>query len=151
MLETATGKTVTRSRQHFIKFDLPESYRQLIAVGIRHDFSMGYAGVNGFRAGTSNAFLWYDLPAEVVSGLWVHPFAFMDATARFYNKSSIEETYREWERLYYSVLKVKGTFSVIWHNYILSDYREHKGWLALYERCLRLATDSNITQVNGRY
>jgi len=139
LLQGITGKAVEKSRQHFIKFDLPATYRKLEAAGIREEYSMGYAGMNGFRAGTSNSFLWYDLSAEKVSGLRVHPFVFMDATARFYNKSSLKETFREWERLYYSVLKVKGSFSVIWHNYILSDYREYKGWWELYKQCLDLA------------
>jgi len=150
LLQAITGRVITRSRQHFIKFELPNTYRRLMAAGITDDYSMGYAGINGFRAGTSNSFLWYDLDADEISKLRVHPFAFMDATSRFYNKSSLKEAFREWERLYHAVRKVNGTFSVIWHNYILSNYREYKGWRTLYRQCLDLVTEVGNPQESGQ-
>ncbi len=105
LLALSSNRPVTQSRQHYIKFTLPDTYRILVRAGITDDYSMGYASANGFRAGTSNAFYWYDLKGETVSSLRVHPFAFMDATSKFYSGSSPEEAFREFERLFYAVKK----------------------------------------------
>lgn len=135
ILSDAVQKPVTRSRQHFIKFSLPQTYRDLISVGIKEDYSMGYAGLNGFRAGTSHSFLWYDLSKEEITSLRVHPFAFMDATSVFYLKQDPEEVAREWKRLYQQVKSVEGNFISIWHNFILhkgsSEIRIYKDLLEL--------------------
>ncbi|PSK94161.1 polysaccharide deacetylase family protein [Taibaiella chishuiensis] len=131
------GQAVSRSRQHYIKFSLPHTYRNLLRAGITDDYSMGYASVNGFRAGTANAFAWYDLEADAVTTLQVHPFAFMDATSKFYARNNTEETFLEFERLYLAVKKTGGTFFSIWHNYILGTDAAFAGWPALYERVLQ--------------
>lgn len=120
---------VTKSRQHFIKFSLPETYRRLIEQGITDDYSMGYATHNGFRAGTSQPFYWYDLNQEQATLLTVHPFAFMDATSKFYWKKNAKETFREWQKLFLKVQAVEGTFISIWHNFILSRGSD---WLEMY-------------------
>jgi hypothetical protein len=96
-------KPVTRSRQHFIKFSLPETYQHLITAGIEEDYSMGYAALNGFRASTSLPFLWYDLSIEETTQLRIHPFAFMDATSVFYLNHNPEELMKEWKRIYHLI------------------------------------------------
>jgi len=58
---------ITQSRQHYIRFNLPEGYQRLIAAGITDDYSMGYGSVNGFRASVASSFYWYDLEKEVLS------------------------------------------------------------------------------------
>jgi len=138
ILKETTLKPVTQSRQHYIKFTLPETYETLIAQGVSDDYSMGYASDNGFRAGTSNSFLWYNLKGENVTSLRVHPFAFMEATNKFYLKQSPEAAWQEWERLWYSVKNVNGTFISIWHNYILGTDKAAKGWRELYIKALDL-------------
>ncbi|HZI68692.1 MAG TPA: hypothetical protein VFD44_03230, partial [Hanamia sp.] len=40
-LESISGKMVTKSRQHYLKFQLPETYDFLISNGITEDYSMG--------------------------------------------------------------------------------------------------------------
>jgi hypothetical protein len=137
ILEQAGGKPVTKSRQHYIKFTLPDTYEILIDCGIQDDYSMGYASCNGFRAGTSNSFLWYNLNWEKETALRIHPFAFMEATSKFYGRQNPEEAFKEWERLCHSVKQVNGTFISIWHNYVLGTHRESKGWREFYLKTLQ--------------
>lgn len=136
LLSSCIKQEIVHSRQHYIKFSLPKTYERLITAGIQHDYSMGYATLNGFRAGTSNDFLWYDLKEEMVTHLRIHPFVFMDATSIFYAKHTTAEAWMEWERLWHAVKKVDGTFISIWHNYILGTDKAYKGWPALYLKCL---------------
>ena len=53
-LEAIVNREVIRSRQHFLRLDLPTTYRRLIDLGILQDYTMGYASQVGFRAGTSS-------------------------------------------------------------------------------------------------
>lgn len=138
-LSNIIKRPVSKSRQHFIKFTLPETYRNLIESGIKEDYSMGYALKNGFRASTSNSFLWYDLPVEKTSDLRIHPFAFMDASSKFHLKLSTDETFKEWTQIYRKIKEVDGTLISIWHNYILSNRGDEKSWLPLYEKVLKTA------------
>jgi len=138
VLSSAIEKPVLKSRQHFIKFTLPESYQKLIKLGIEHDYSMGYASRNGFRASTSHSFLWYDLSQEKTTDLRVHPFAFMDATSKFYLKQSQEQTFQEWLHLYHKIKQVNGVFISIWHNYILSNKQDKASWMGVYEKVLKV-------------
>ena len=137
ILSDCTRQKVEIARQHYIKFNLPDSYENLIAAGIKQDYSMGYATINGFRAGTCNDFLWYNLKTEAVTDLRIYPFAFMDATSKFYSKHTTEEAWREWERLWHAVKKVEGNFISIGHNYILGTDSAYKGWRELYLKCLQ--------------
>jgi len=139
ILTAHTGQEVTRSRQHYIKLTLPHTYQRLIAAGITHDYSMGYASDNGFRAGTSRSFPWYNLPAEEATGLRIHPFVYMDATSRFYHRHKPAEAWLEWERLWHAVKRTSGTFTGIWHNHLLGAGRQSRGWRALYQKMLAYA------------
>jgi hypothetical protein len=137
LLSSILHQQTTKSRQHFIKFTLPETYQKLIRMGIREDYSMGYASSNGFRAGTSCSFLWYDLKREEKANLRIYPFAFMDATSRYYLKQSPNEALQEWKKLFLKIQTVRGNFISIWHNYILSRESE---WIKIYEQGLDFAT-----------
>lgn len=139
LLAQASGQKVSRSRQHYIRFTLPGTYRRLIDAGITEDYSMGYASVNGFRAGTSQSFPWYDLEAERETGLRIHPFVFMEATAKFYNRQGPDAAWQEWERLWHAVRQTGGTFTSIWHNHLLGTDADGRDWRALYLKMLAYA------------
>lgn len=136
LLQQTSGQRITKSRQHFIKFSLPETYRQLIRAGIDEDYSMGYATDNGFRAGTSNSFLWYDIQQDTVTNLRVFPFVFMEATSLFYKKQTHSEVLQEWERLLFSVKQNNGMFISIFHNYTLGTSVEYQAWYDVYRKML---------------
>jgi len=131
-LEDITGEPVINSRQHFLRMTLPVTYERLIQQGITHDFSMGYAGMNGFRASVSRTFRWYHLGQEKITGLHVQPFCFMDATAYYYQKLSPGEGYAELTRLHDITRKVNGTMMTIWHNDFLGTGGLLEEWRKTY-------------------
>ncbi len=77
-LESIIEKEVTKSRFHYIRLRLPESYQNLIKANIKEDWTMGYPDTNGFRAGTTRRFRWYDLSRESQSSLLIVPFHTID-------------------------------------------------------------------------
>ncbi|MDR1876571.1 MAG: polysaccharide deacetylase family protein [Flavobacteriaceae bacterium] len=135
-LEKLLDKKITRSRQHFIKIKLPETYTNLINLDIKEDFSMGFQDHIGFRAGTCTPFYWFDLTQNKVTHLKIYPFCVMDVTLKNYMKLSVEEAKDKITELVRSVKKVQGTFISIFHNDSISDYGEWKGWKQVYEKLI---------------
>jgi hypothetical protein len=130
---------VTKSRQHFLKIKLPDTYRELINLDITDDYTMGFANELGFRAGTSFSFNFYDLDNETETPLNIHPFAVMDATLNLYLHLKPEEAIVRVKKIIDEVKKVNGTFIGLWHNETLSDWDIWKGWKIVYEEMIKYA------------
>ncbi|HTM93126.1 MAG TPA: polysaccharide deacetylase family protein, partial [Flavisolibacter sp.] len=133
-LEQISNQTITSSRQHYIRFELPSTYRKLLALGITNDYSMGYGSINGFRASIATPFYWYDLKNEEKTQLLIHPFCFMDANSYYEQKLSPEAALEELMRYYDVVKSVNGTMITIWHNNFLGTADEFTGWKEAYEK-----------------
>ncbi|HTQ27262.1 MAG TPA: polysaccharide deacetylase family protein [Puia sp.] len=131
------GKKVVYSRQHFIRFTLPETYRQLSRMGIEKEFSMGYGTINGFRASVASSFHWYDLEREEKTGLMLFPFCFMDANAFYEQKLAAREAFHELMNYYHAIKKVNGMMVTIWHNQFLAGDPQFTGWKEVYEVFLK--------------
>ena len=136
-LESASGKKITRSRQHYIRFTLPHTFRRLIAAGINDDYSMGYGSINGFRASVASSFYWYDLKKEEQTNLLLHPFCYMEANSFFEQKYLPQRAYEEMMHYYNAVKAVNGTMITIWHNSFLGNFRSFAGWKEVYEEFIR--------------
>ena len=138
-LEGIVNREVIRSRQHFLRLDLPSTYRNLIDLGIREDYTMGYASQVGFRAGTSLPFYFYDLDMEMQTQLLVHPFAVMDGTLNEYLGLPVDDAQYLVKELIDRVKAVDGVFMSLWHNETLSDNRHWNEWKQVYEFTLEEA------------
>lgn len=134
LLEEITGNTIQKSRQHYLRFNLPGTYRQLIDAGIKDEYSMGYGSVNGFRASYANSFFWYDIGREEKTNLIVHPFCYMDSNAIFHQKLTAQESFEELMYFYNTCKNVNGTFISVIHNHLMSD--NDLAWRNAYEQFL---------------
>jgi hypothetical protein len=139
-LEDITNMPVQRTRQHYLRFNLPETYQILIDLEIEEDYSMGYASHVGFRASTCTPFYFYDLDFEIQTPLKIFPFALMDTTLNDYMKLTPKQSLGKIKELKEAVKAVNGTFITLFHNESLSDYLRWKGWKRLYESMLKIAT-----------
>ena len=140
-LESITGSSIVRSRQHFLRFQLPKSYRDLIDVGIRNDYSMGFAENVGFRSGTARAHNWFDLERNEVTELTLHPFAYMDGTLLEYMSLTPEESKRRIQKLYAEIQNFGGDFIFLWHNETIGEYGKWKGWSQVLDFTLNLKNE----------
>ena len=126
------------SRQHYIRFNLPEGYQKLIDVGITDDYSMGYGSINGFRASVASSFFWYDLQNEQQTNLRIHPFCFMEANSFYEQHFTAAQAYKELVQYYKECKAVNGTLITIWHNNFLGTAKEFEGWKEVYEKFIQL-------------
>lgn len=132
-LEKSSGKKISRSRQHYIRFTTPQTFRELIRAGIDEDFSMGYGSINGFRASVSSPYYWYDLEKEEKTSLLLHPFCYMEANSFFEQKYSPQEALEEMRHYYRVIKEVNGQMITIWHNTFLGEVNLFKGWREVYQ------------------
>jgi len=134
-------KRVTHSRQHFIKLSFPETYRNLIKVGIRKDYSMGYPNYPGFRACIAEPFPFYDLENEESTKLMIIPFQVMDGQYYDYKKMEVGAATEQILEMMEEVKKVSGLFVFIWHDKSFSPWPEYKGWKTAFETIVKTAAE----------
>jgi len=135
-LEDIMQKPVTKSRQHFLKLKMPQTYQQLQKVGISDDYTMGFASLVGFRAGICTAFHFFDLSRNQRTEQMIHPFQVMDVTLKNYLKMDPEQAWQHIEKLMHEVKNVNGTFISLWHNESLKDSGQWLGWRKVFEQIL---------------
>lgn len=138
-LEEITNMPIIRSRQHYLRFSLPDTYQHLIDLEITEDYSMGYAKSVGFRASTCTPFYFYDLDFEIQTPLKIFPFALMDTTLNDYMKLTPKQSLGKIRDLRNEVRAVNGTFITLFHNESLSNYLRWKGWSRLYDLMVKIA------------
>ena len=65
ILEDIVKSEIYQNRQHFLRFQVPKTWSILNELGVKEDYSLGYAEKPGFRAGTSIPFKAFDLKKSV--------------------------------------------------------------------------------------
>lgn len=136
-LESTIRREITKSRQHYLRFFLPSTFRHLAELGITDEYSMGYAQQPGFRAGICTPYPFYDLEVEAQTDLLIHPFAFMETTLIDYLRYTPQQAETVIYSLIDEVYKVGGHLITVWHNRTFSEYKpEWKGWNQLHVNML---------------
>ena len=133
-----TGHNPERARQHWLLLRMPETYQAYENVGIKYDYTMGYADEPGFRAGIARPFLFYDLTREKTTGLTVVPFQLMDGTLRQYMHLLPEAAMGVIRNIIEATRNAGGFFVSIWHNTSLTETNGWEGWKKVFEETLAL-------------
>lgn len=136
-LENILKRTIDTSRQHYIKLRLPETYQNLIRLGIKEDFSMGYTNTCGYRAGTSTPFLFFDLSQNTATKLKIIPFAFMDTTLKVKMKKSSSEIIPYIEKITKPLKETGGILTFIFHNESIGSRGIWRNWGSMYEKVIQ--------------
>ena len=143
-LSQCLHRQITHSRQHFLRLNFPETYRNLIHCGITDDYSMGFADQPGFRAGTCNSFPFYDLDLDTATSLLIHPFAFMDGTLKDYLKIPKDQVVDFVKPYIEEVKRYSGTLITLWHNETHGGSGRWEGWPEIYETIVKMGASSSI-------
>lgn len=117
-LELAYGATIQHNRNHFLSSREPEDMEQLEKVGIKDDYTMGFADVAGFRLGTSLPVRYINCATRHLTSLKLHPLIIMEGTLndpRYMNLTA-DEAEKYCKRLIQNVRQVNGELTLLWHN-----------------------------------
>jgi hypothetical protein len=137
-LANITHRDINFSRQHFSMLKFPDTYANLLELGITDDFSMGYSTFNGFRASICHPFYWYDLDDEIETGLKIHPFCLSETTLRYKDKVTPETAAQVAKPIIDTVKKYNGELISIFHNDTMGDSETWVGWKHVYEDLIKL-------------
>lgn len=133
LFQEILGFKPSSSRQHFLKLKFPETPRNLLAMDIKEDYSLGYSEALGFRASTAYPFCFFDLPANEKSSLVMFSSIAMDVTLRNYLKLTPSQAARKIHELKAKVQTSGGVFVSIWHNSSFDKMEGWDDWLEVYE------------------
>ena len=136
-LEKVLGRKTESSRQHFLRFRFPETFRQLQTADIHDDYSVLYSNQYGFRAGTSIPFPFYDVERDQETSLIIHPSAVMDMTLLRDFSMSPQQAFEKIKELAEKVKAVNGDFITLFHNSSLAETNEWKGWRDMYTEMIK--------------
>lgn len=131
------GRPPTAARQHYLRMEPGTTRRHLLALGIAEDHTEGHAVCTGFRGGFTRPRQWYDLQAEALTPLMLHPFAAMDATLSRYQRMDPSTVTAHLSELADGVRPLGGTLRLLWHNESLAPEGEWAGWGRVYPNVLQ--------------
>ena len=134
-LDGVLGLKTYGGRQHYLRFQVPNTWRHWEQVGLAYDSTMTYADHEGFRCGTCHPFRPFDLEQNREMNLWERPLIVMDQTLRRYRAMTPEQGEQRILELAQRCKQVGGTFSLLWHNSSLGGV--WRPWAIVYERVLR--------------
>jgi hypothetical protein len=132
-LEKVSGGKIAESRQHFLRFSLPDTYQELDSLGIEKDYSLGFHDEVGFRSGTAFSHSFYDLLRDTALSIEIVPLTAMDSAMKNYLKLSTEEAIEVMEEILLHMKKSGGSFTTVWHNHSLSERDDWNGWRSVFE------------------
>lgn len=136
-LEQVVNKKISKSRQHFLKIKIPDTYQNLIKCGIEEDYSLGYASHSGFRAGICHPFHFFDLTANQETNLTIYPLCLMDRSLISYMKLTSDESSFKIKELMEKVRKYNGIFISLWHNETIAFSDDGRNWRNIFEQIIR--------------
>ncbi|MEP6792831.1 MAG: polysaccharide deacetylase family protein, partial [Saprospiraceae bacterium] len=88
-ISKSSGLQISSSRQHYLRFEVPDTWRCLSEAGIKTDSTLGYAAEPGFRCGTSKPFPVFDIHERKELPLIERPLLIMDVSFKMYKKYSV--------------------------------------------------------------
>lgn len=114
-LEEKGQVKIQYSRQHFLKVDFPDTFRNLIAAGITDDYSLGFYDRIGFRNGMAIPFPFFDVKDNKITPLMLHPLLMMDSAA--VQEFGMNEKYqKDITELIQEVKTIGGEMIALWHS-----------------------------------
>lgn len=125
-LENVTEHSITKGRQHFLRFDIKTTPKLWQNAGISDDYTLGFAEREGFRCGTCHPYPLYDLQNDVPLNVTEHPLIAMDGTFFQYQSLEPAAALQKIKQLQATCEAAEGDFILLWHNTFV--WREFAPW-----------------------
>jgi len=126
---------ISSGRQHFLRFDVPLTWRIWDENNLQSDSTLGFSNDAGFRCGVCKPYKVFDIYERTTLNLLETPLIWMD-TAMRNNRFTPNEQIAIFNKVFFAVQKYKGTFAILIHNNSLQF---------VPEQLKNIATFSNIT------
>ncbi|MBN2893866.1 MAG: polysaccharide deacetylase family protein [Bacteroidales bacterium] len=116
-----SGIEVKKGRQHYLRFQIPETWQMWDNLGMKYDSTIGYTNDSGFRAGICHEYPVFDVKSRKKLDLIELPLIFMEtASQKKYPKK--EDFLNNLTELKNTVKRYNGQFVFLWHNSNVNSY-----------------------------
>lgn len=144
-IEKVLCKKVIGYRNHYLMFNVPDTWSLLTKAGFKYDTTFGYINVLGFRNGMCNPFHPFDIDNNQEIDIIEIPLNIMDGALFSYD---IRTAWDFTKNLIDHVEKFNGVMTIVWHNYIFNcPFR--KDWSKLYNKLLNYCHEKNAWMTSG--
>ncbi|NEZ45597.1 hypothetical protein FDF74_00040 [Clostridium niameyense] len=131
-LEDYIQQDVIGCRNHYLRFNVPDSWEILKNINIKYDTTLGYSDNNGFRAGTCSSFVPFNLNSSSLIPIYEVPLVIMDILV-MENSLSYDEKFNKVKNILDYSKEYKGTISILWHLCVLENNDYKKMYLDILE------------------
>jgi hypothetical protein len=132
LLEEAVQDKIIEGRQHYLRFDIPDTLRIWDKNNMEIDSTLGYAENEGFRCGTGDIFIVYDFLERSKLHLKERPLIIMDGTMRQYSQEQALTTIQSYISL---GRRYNSKITLLFHNSTFYGER-WEGYNSLYKKIL---------------
>lgn len=137
-IESKANVKVKSCRNHYLRFEIPTTWKELSSCSIISDSTMGYSDINGFRAGFASSYVPFDHKENKLIDIFETPLIVMDGIV-MPKPISFEEKWKEIKQIIDYVIKYNGTASVLFHQRVIYN-DEYK---AMYEKIMDYVVSNN--------
>ena len=145
-------------RNHYLRYNIPNSWRLYAKAELLYDASMGSAQHEGFIYGICMPFQLFDIVEGKNLQVWEIPLIVMDGTLRNekYRNFKREQAVNCLKEYIQVVKKYDGCISVLWHNSSLNTLywwkwrKVYKKWMHILAKECRCETGTEIINVYRR-
>jgi hypothetical protein len=119
-------------RTHFLRFDVPNTFKNLEQAGLHYDNTLTYPGLAGFRCGICYEYPAFDVKERKALNLKIRPLIAMECSLidkQYMGLGTGESSFEYLNSLKLACKQFSGDFSLLWHNSRLIKTDEQK----LYE------------------
>lgn len=125
ILEEVSEQKIVEGREHYLRFEVPNTWQIWENNGMEVDSTCGYADKEGFRCGTGDEFSVFNILTRKKLKLKERPLVVMDCSLFDYNNYSYSEANRIMDRL----AKSTNTFTLLWHNSYIKHVKFYKDYI----------------------
>ena len=141
VVEAVMDDCIALVRQHYLRMDIPKTWRIWAKNRLVVDSSIGFVDRCGFRAGTSHDYELFDIEKRQKLGVVEQPLIVMDGAL----KADFNEALTPAQALAKSIMlatrckRYGGVFTILWHNSSFGD--DWQGWDTAYESIIKGAVE----------
>lgn len=148
LLEKSAGTKVLGVRNHYLRFNISETWALLAKAGFKYDTTFGYPDMIGFRNGMCHPFKPYDLINDCEINILEIPLNIMDATFFAYMKTDPNRAWSYAKQLIDLAEKFNGVLTILWHNTTFSSPYLSE-WQKLFVKILHYGHEKKAWMTSG--
>lgn len=115
-LERSVEREVIGYRNHFMRFEVPTTWKLLREAGFKYDTTFGYGDCVGFRNGMCHPFKPFDLDTNKSIDILEIPLTIMDVTLYDYMRLDMKNAWEITKRLIDTTERLQGVITILWHG-----------------------------------